>query len=91
MSLVGPRPEVPRYVKLYTVEQRRVLQLRPGITDLATLKFRDEETLLAQASDVENFYITECIPRKIALNLEYAKRASLWEDTKIILRTLFKR
>jgi lipopolysaccharide/colanic/teichoic acid biosynthesis glycosyltransferase len=88
MSLVGPRPELPRYVALYTAEQRRVLELKPGITDLATLEFRSEEALLAGATDVEGFYVQECMPRKIRLNLLYASRASLWTDTKIIVRTI---
>ena len=88
MSLVGPRPEVPKYVAMYSAEQRTVLSLQPGITDLATLEFRDEETLLSRAANVEDFYVRECMPRKIELNLRYAERASLWEDTKIILRTI---
>jgi len=88
MSLVGPRPEVPRYVSHYTPGQREVLQLMPGITDVASLEFRSEERLLAMAGNVEEFYVTQCIPRKIELNLEYARRASLWNDTKVILRTL---
>lgn len=88
MSLVGPRPEVPRYVALYSASQRRVLEILPGITDPATLAFRDEELLLAQATDVESFYVSECMPKKIALNLEYAVRASRWRDTVIILRTV---
>jgi lipopolysaccharide/colanic/teichoic acid biosynthesis glycosyltransferase len=89
MSLVGPRPEVPRYVAKYTLDQRRVLALKPGITDLATLKFRNEEELLRTAADTEKFYLDYCVPRKIELNLTYARTANVWEDTKIILRTLF--
>jgi lipopolysaccharide/colanic/teichoic acid biosynthesis glycosyltransferase len=90
MSFVGPRPEVPRYVACYTAAQKQVLDLKPGITDLATLEFRNEEDLLRTVDDTETFYIQHCIPRKIALNLAYAQGANLWEDTKIILRTLFK-
>jgi lipopolysaccharide/colanic/teichoic acid biosynthesis glycosyltransferase len=90
MSFVGPRPEVPRYVAKYTGEQKRVLLLKPGITDLATLEFRNEEELLSTATDTETFYIEHCIPRKIELNLAYAAGATVWEDIKIILRTLFK-
>jgi lipopolysaccharide/colanic/teichoic acid biosynthesis glycosyltransferase len=90
MSFVGPRPEVPRYVARYTPEQREVLKLKPGITDLATLEFRNEEDLLRNVQDTEAFYVRHCIPRKIQLNLAYAEGANLWEDTKIILRTLFK-
>jgi lipopolysaccharide/colanic/teichoic acid biosynthesis glycosyltransferase len=88
MALVGPRPEVPRYVALYTPEQRRVLALRPGVTDLATLRFRNEEAMLAKAEDPEEFYRQYCIPKKIALNLEYAKRASLTSDIGLIFATL---
>ena len=89
MSFVGPRPEVPRYVEKYTAEQRRVLALKPGITDLATLEFRNEEELLRTVADTERFYLEYCVPRKIELNLAYAARANVWEDTKIILRTVF--
>jgi lipopolysaccharide/colanic/teichoic acid biosynthesis glycosyltransferase len=89
MSFVGPRPEVPRYVALYTEAQREILRLKPGITDLATLAFRDEEDLLrAVKKDREKFYIEYCVPRKIELNLEYARRANLWRDIVIIVRTL---
>lgn len=88
MSFVGPRPEVPRYVAKYTAEQKRVLRLQPGITDLATLEFRNEEQLLRTAADTERFYTECCLPRKIELNLAYAAQASFWQDIKIILRTL---
>src|SRR5437899_3191872 len=98
MSFVGPRPELPVYVAKYTAEEQRVLELRPGITDLATLEFQNEEELLSLAVDglptrqsadaVERFYIEYCLPRKIELNLAYANRASVWEDTKLILRTV---
>jgi lipopolysaccharide/colanic/teichoic acid biosynthesis glycosyltransferase len=88
MSLVGPRPEVPKYVERYTPEQREILRLKPGITDLATLRFRNEEELLRGAQDTERFYVEYCVPRKIELNLEYARRAGLWADTKIIVWTL---
>jgi lipopolysaccharide/colanic/teichoic acid biosynthesis glycosyltransferase len=91
MSFVGPRPEVPRYAKLYTGAQKEVLRLRPGITGLASMEFRNEEELLCSATDTERFYIEYCIPRKAELNLAYAERASLWEDIKIILKTLFSR
>lgn len=88
MSFVGPRPEVPRYVDRYTAEQRQILAYKPGITDLATLVFRDEETLLRNAKDVEEFYVQHCIPRKFGLNLQYARRASFLEDVMIIMETL---
>lgn len=88
MSFVGPRPEVPRYVERYTPEQRRLLDYKPGITDLATLVFRDEETLLKSATNVEEFYVAHCIPRKFNLNIQYARRANLLEDVFLILETL---
>lgn len=88
MSLVGPRPEVPKYVALYNAEQKRVLDLMPGITDPASIKFKDENELLAQADDPEKFYIEKIMPEKIHLNLEYAERATLWSDFLIILQTL---
>jgi len=88
MSFVGPRPEVPRYVALYSPEQRKVLELRPGITDEASVAFRDEEALLAAAADPERFYVEKCIPQKIALNLAYAERASVLRDIGVILRTI---
>lgn len=88
MSLVGPRPEVLKYVEHYTPEQRVILELKPGITDLATLEYMDEESVLGGVVDLETFYIREVMPQKIKLNLVHARRANLWEDTKIILRTL---
>ena len=88
MSLVGPRPEVPRYVQHYTAEQRDILRCKPGITDLASLCFRDEEVLLGNADNLEEFYIQQCMPRKLALNREYAERANLLSDTWIIVRTV---
>jgi lipopolysaccharide/colanic/teichoic acid biosynthesis glycosyltransferase len=88
MSLVGPRPEVPQYVARYTEAQRAILELKPGITDLATLRFRNEEALLRAATDTERFYLEHCVPRKIELNLAYARRAGIWSDTVIIMQTL---
>jgi len=88
MSLIGPRPEVPRYVERYTPEQREILRCKPGITDLASLCFRDEEALLGHASNVEEFYIQHCVPRKLKLNQAYAARANLLSDTWIIIQTL---
>jgi lipopolysaccharide/colanic/teichoic acid biosynthesis glycosyltransferase/nucleoside-diphosphate-sugar epimerase len=88
MSLVGPRPEVPCYVARYNSEQGQVLRLKPGITDLATMLYRNEEELLSGASDLERVYVEEIMPRKLDLSLAYARQASLWEDTKIILRSL---
>jgi len=88
MSVVGPRPEVPRYVAMYTPDQKRVLELKPGITDLASIEFRNEEELLGTADNTEKYYLEYCLPRKIELNLTYAARANVWTDTAIILRTL---
>jgi len=88
MSFVGPRPEVPRYVAHYTPAQRDILKHKPGITDLASVLFRNEEALLRGAKDVEGFYIRYCLPRKIELNRQYAERASVMQDIWIILQTL---
>jgi lipopolysaccharide/colanic/teichoic acid biosynthesis glycosyltransferase len=90
MSLVGPRPEVPRYVALYTPRQREVFRVRPGITDLASLKFRNESELLAAAADPESFYIHEVMPAKLELNLRYIAAQSLGFDLGIILQTLWR-
>lgn len=89
MSLVGPRPEVPKYVSLYTDSQRDILQLKPGITDLATLEFSHEEDLLKSADDVERFYVEQCLPRKIELNRLYARDATIVSDIVLICKTLF--
>ncbi len=88
MSLVGPRPEVPRYVAAYTANQRRILRHQPGITDLASLCFRHEEALLQTNGNTEEFYLSYCVPRKLQLNQEYARKANLWTDAWIILRTV---
>ncbi|MTI85401.1 MAG: sugar transferase [Firmicutes bacterium] len=87
MSLVGPRPEVPRYVAFYNQEQREVLNLMPGITDLASIKYRDESSLLAQSADPEKTYIQEIMPRKIQINLAYARDANLLNDIGVIIST----
>jgi len=88
MSLVGPRPEVPHYVALYTPDQRRVLDLVPGITDPASIAYRDESALLAQAPDWEREYIEVIMPEKIRLNLAYAARATQWKDFLVVVVTL---
>jgi FlaA1/EpsC-like NDP-sugar epimerase len=77
-----------KYVDRYTPEQREILKSKPGITDMATMLFRNEEALLRGAEDVEAFYLRYCLPRKIELNLEYARRANLLQDLWIILQTL---
>lgn len=86
MSLVGPRPEDPRYVALYTPEQRAVLRVRPGITSPASVHYRDEERIL-QGENWETQYMTQVLPAKLALDLEYAQQANLLTDLKIILQT----
>ncbi|TVR91176.1 MAG: sugar transferase [Trueperaceae bacterium] len=88
MSLVGPRPEVPRYVALYDERQRRVLDVRPGITDPASIAYRDENALLANAEDPEATYVDEVMPAKLDINLAYLERRSLLSDIGVILQTL---
>ena len=88
MSLVGPRPEVPEYVKLYSESQRAILALRPGITDLASIKYRNECELLGEAENPEETYVQTVLPDKIRINLAYATRADLWSDFLVILATL---
>jgi lipopolysaccharide/colanic/teichoic acid biosynthesis glycosyltransferase len=89
MSLVGPRPEVPRYVAHYTPEQRaKVLSVRPGITDPASLAFRDEARILAGAADPERAYIEEVMPQKLRHAMAYAEQASAWTDLCVLARTL---
>ena len=86
MSMVGPRPEDPRYVEDYTPEQRRVLTVRPGITSWASIKYRHEESLLS-ASTVDDVYRREIMPRKIALDLQYIDRRSWQIDLQILWQT----
>ena len=90
MSLVGPRPEVRRYVDMYTDEQRQVINVRPGITDYASIEYIDENRILAQAEDPDRTYIEEILPAKIALNMRYIKHQTLGEYMKIIFLTLAK-
>ena len=88
MSMVGPRPEVPRYVALYPADQRAtVLSVRPGITDLASLAFRDESTLLARSADPERTYVEEILPIKLRHACDYVVRRSLWLDLRILALT----
>jgi len=89
MSLVGPRPEVPRYVALYPQEMKaKVLSVRPGITDPASLEFVDEGELLARAADPEREYVEVILPRKLHAAAAYAERATLRTDLMVIVRTL---
>jgi lipopolysaccharide/colanic/teichoic acid biosynthesis glycosyltransferase len=87
MSIVGPRPEVPRFVRLYNEEQRNVLCVRPGLTDPASIVYRDEEKVLARFDDTEKAYIEKIMPAKLKLNLAYIKKATFWTDLGIILKT----
>jgi lipopolysaccharide/colanic/teichoic acid biosynthesis glycosyltransferase len=88
MSLVGPRPEVPEYVERFRAEYEEILAVRPGLTDLASLKYRDESALLASAADPRAEYVRVILPDKIRLGREYVRRASVLLDLSIILRTL---
>ena len=88
MSFVGPRPEVPRYVAMYTPYQRQVLLVRPGITDYASIAYRNENDLLAGADDPERMYVEEIMPAKLELNMKYLRRVSPLEDIRLILATI---
>ncbi len=87
MSLVGPRPEVRKYVDIYTPEQMRVLDVRPGITSLASIRYRNENDILAAAEDPDRAYIEQVMPNKLAIDLEYVAKANLWTDIKLIFST----
>jgi lipopolysaccharide/colanic/teichoic acid biosynthesis glycosyltransferase len=90
MTLVGPRPEVEKYVRLYTDDYRDVLRIRPGITDLASLKYRNESEMLRLAADAEEEYVRRVLPDKIALAKEYVRRSSFFFDISLILKTVAK-
>jgi len=90
MSVVGPRPEVRKYVEMYDTTQQRVLSVKPGITDWASIQFRDESELLGRADDPEHFYITEIIPVKLQSNLEYIDHHDFFVDLRIIVFTIRK-
>lgn len=90
MSLVGPRPEVPRYVDLYKGEQRAVLSVRPGITDYASLKYSDENDLLGTVENPEDYYINVIMQDKLKLNLQYINNNNIFRDIKIIIQTILK-
>lgn len=87
MSLVGPRPEVRKYVDMYTPEQLHVLDVRPGITSLASIRYRNENDVLAASDDPERCYIERVMPDKLAIDLEYVAHAGLWSDIKLIFAT----
>ena len=90
MSLVGPRPEVRRYVDLYNDEQKKVLSVKPGITDYASIQYSNENEILGKATDPEKVYIQEIMPAKLQLNLKYIAEQSIITDLKIIFRTIQK-
>ncbi len=88
MSFVGPRPEVPKYVEMFREDYAEVLTVRPGITDLASLKYSDESTILGQAADPEKEYVTRVLPEKLSMAKEYVRRRSLTLDLVIIIKTI---
>lgn len=90
MSIVGPRPEVDEYVCLYTDEQREILKVRPGITDIASLEYFRENEILGQADDPQKVYIEEIMPAKIELNKKYLERPTLAHDITIMWKTFLK-
>lgn len=88
MSLVGPRPEVRKFVNMYTDEQKNILKVKPGITDYASIKFRNENELMASASNPEDFYIKVVMPEKIALNMKFINQPSIITYFRIIVKTI---
>jgi lipopolysaccharide/colanic/teichoic acid biosynthesis glycosyltransferase len=90
MSLVGPRPEVRKYVDMYTEEQLKVLSVKPGITDYASIEYSNESELLGRSSDPEHEYVNQIMPAKLELNIKYINEKSFLTDMKIILKTLAK-
>lgn len=89
MSFVGPRPEVRRYVEMYTEEQKQVLKVRPGITDPASIKYRNENDLLSKADNAEQYYIANVMPDKLKINIDYINNRTFFKDIKIIFQTIF--
>jgi lipopolysaccharide/colanic/teichoic acid biosynthesis glycosyltransferase len=90
MSLVGPRPEVSQYVALYNDEQKKILKVKPGITDLASIEFANENEMLAGCSNPEEKYIREIMPAKLRLNLRYLERQNLLTDLQILAKTFWR-
>lgn len=88
MSIVGPRPEVPQYVRLFTEEQKQILTIRPGLSDWATLWVGDKGTRLRGSSDPEKIYIEEIRPEKMRLQLQYVRERSVWVDFRIMAQTV---
>ncbi|HIU82475.1 MAG TPA: sugar transferase [Candidatus Faecicola pullistercoris] len=87
MSFVGPRPEVPHYVDMYSDYQKNVLRIKPGITELASIVYRDENDVLAKSEDPERTYIEEIMPEKIKLNMQYMQKMNVFYDIYLIFRT----
>jgi lipopolysaccharide/colanic/teichoic acid biosynthesis glycosyltransferase len=90
MSVVGPRPEVLEYVAQYSDQQRRVLDFKPGITDLASITYFEENKLLANAADPHQTYVEEIMPEKIRINLEYQANATVWSDLGVVWKTAIR-
>ncbi len=90
MSLVGPRPEVRKYVDMYNDEQKKVLEVKPGITDYASLEYFDENEVLAKSDNPEQTYINEVMPHKLQLNMKYIDNNNLLIDIGLIFKTVFK-
>jgi len=90
MSLVGPRPELPRYVELFRREYEYILKVRPGLTDLASLKYSDEAAVLGQSANPQEEYVARLLPDKIVLAKEYVQHSSFWFDAKLIGETILK-
>ncbi len=89
MSIVGPRPEVPKYVDMYSEEQKKVLLALPGLTDFASIEYLDEQKILGAADNPEKIYIEEVMPAKLELNLKYIKERNFWLDIGLIFKTIF--
>jgi lipopolysaccharide/colanic/teichoic acid biosynthesis glycosyltransferase len=90
MSIVGPRPEVQEYVTLYSKEQREVLEVKPGITDYASLEYFNENELLGKSTDPTKTYIEEVMPAKLAINRKYVQQSGFFQDIKIMWLTFMK-
>lgn len=90
MSFVGPRPEVPKYTALYDGYQKNILKIRPGITDLASIKYKDEASVLAKSENPEETYINEIMQEKLRINLEYIEKISVIQDIKLIVITILE-
>ncbi len=88
MTLIGPRPEVPEYVAKYQPWMKKALEFKPGLTDPASLEFRDEGRLLETVDDPERYYINEIVPSKIRISLDYQRRRNLLSDLTVVIRTL---